>query len=237
MPMTRRSITGLATLGLALAFNIPYTVLATLFDYPAILRQSAGTVLDRFAAGGSQLILTWHGFALTALALAPIGVALSITRDRLVRDPALAVGAAVAATLAAVTQATGLLRWSLVVPGLARLHADPATSDDVRRAAERAFDLLNAYGGIAIGETLGQWLLVIFLVQIAGLQWRERARLTSATGIATAILIAVGSGEGLAIASGTAGPALARFTVTGFLALTAWMIATGVGLMRAPRTA
>jgi len=235
--MTRRSITGLATLGLAFAFNIPYAVLATMFDYPAILRHSAGAVLDRFAAGGSQLILTWHGFAMTALALAPIGIALSITRDRLVRDPALAIGAAITATLAAITQATGLLRWSLVVPGLARLHADPGATDEARRAAERTFDLLNAYGGIAIGETLGQILLVMFVLQLASLQWRERARLTSSIGIAAAILVAIGSGEGLALATGSLGRGFGAFTTSGFLALTLWMIATGIGLMRAPRTA
>lgn len=235
--MTRRSMTGLATLGLAFAFNIPYAVLATMFDYPAILRQSAGAVLDRFAAGGSQLILTWHGFAMTALALAPVGIALSITRDRLVRHPALAIGAAITATLAAITQATGLLRWSLVVPGLARLHADPATTGEARRAAERTFDLLNAYGGIAIGETLGQILLVMFVLQLAWLQWRESARLTSAIGFITAILIALGSGEGLALATGSIGRAFGAFTISGFLELTLWMIATGIGLIRAPRAA
>lgn len=235
--MTRHSLTGLATLGLAFAFNIPYAVLATMFDYPAILRHSAGAVLDRFAASGSQLILTWHGFAMTALALAPVGIALSITRERLVRAPALAIGAAITATLAAITQATGLLRWSLVVPGLARLHADPTTTDEARRAAERTFDLLNAYGGIAIGETLGQILLVMFVLQLAWLQWRESARLTSAIGFITAILIALGSGEGLALATGSIGRAFGAFTISGFLALTLWMIATGIGLIRAPRAA
>ncbi|MBY0521224.1 MAG: DUF4386 family protein [Sphingomonas sp.] len=235
--MTRRSLTGLATLGLAFAFNIPYAVLATMFDYPSILRHSAGAVLDRFAAGGSQLILTWHGFALTALALAPVGIALSITRDRLVRDPALAIGAAISATLAAITQATGLLRWSIVVPGLARLHADPTTTGEARRAAERTFDLLNAYGGIAIGETLGQLLLVMFVLQLAWLQARESARLTSIIGFVTAMLIAIGSGEGLALALESGRNAFAPFTISGFLALTVWMIATGIGLIRAPRAA
>lgn len=233
--MNRRSLTGLATLGLAFAFNIPYAVLATMFDYPGILRHSAGAVLDRFAAGGSQLILTWHGFAMTALALAPIGIALSITRERLVRDPALAIGAAVTATLAAITQTTGLLRWSLAVPGLARLHADPTATEEARRAAERTFDLLNAYGGVAIGETLGQILLVMFVLQLAWLQARESARLTSTIGFFTAILVAIGSGEGLALATQSVGSAFGAFTIAGFLALTGWMVATGIGLVRAPR--
>lgn len=235
--MNRRSLTGLATLGLAFAFNIPYAVLATLFDYPGILRMGAATVLDRFAAGGTQLVLAWHSFALTALALVPVGIMLSVTRSRLVRWPAMAIGAATTVALSGIAQAMGLLRWSLVVPGLARLHADPTAAPDARRAAEIGFDLLNAYGGIAIGETLGQMLLVLFLLQIAWLQAREGTRLIATVGFAAAMLIAIGSGEGLAIALGHVDNSFGLFTIGGFLALTGWMIATGIGLMRAPRAA
>ncbi|WP_287390285.1 DUF4386 family protein [Ralstonia sp.] len=235
--MNRRSLTGLATLGLAFAFNIPYAVLATLFDYPGILRMGASTVLDRFTAGGAQLLLAWHGFALTALALIPVGVLLSITRTRLIRWPALTIAAAITVALSGLAQAAGLLRWSLVVPGLARIHADPIAPPDARRAAEIGFDLLNAYGGIAIGETLGQMLLVLFLLQIAWLQAREGSRMIAMAGFVTAMLIAVGSGEGLAIALGYVDNIFGQFTVGGFLALTGWMIATGIGLVRTPRAA
>ena len=98
--------------------------------------------------GGPGLILTWYAFGLTALAFVPVAVALSLTAPRLQRWPALAVGAAVAGALAGLTQAIGLMRWVFVIPGLARAHADARATPDARAAAERAFDLLNAYGGV-----------------------------------------------------------------------------------------
>jgi hypothetical protein len=44
--------------------------------------------------------------------------------------------------------------------------------------------------------------------------------------------MAGGTGEGLALALGRDGAAFSTFTVAGFLGLTAWLIATGIGLLR-----
>jgi hypothetical protein len=38
---------------------IPYTILGTIFDYPAILRQDTGIILTKFYEGGSKLIWVW----------------------------------------------------------------------------------------------------------------------------------------------------------------------------------
>lgn len=53
-----RPLTGAAAIALAIGFNIPYAILAATYDYPAVLRRSAGEALDLFAAGGPGLILT-----------------------------------------------------------------------------------------------------------------------------------------------------------------------------------
>lgn len=45
-----RQRVGIAAIGLAIAFNVPYGLLAATFDYPAILKMPAGGVLERFAA-------------------------------------------------------------------------------------------------------------------------------------------------------------------------------------------
>ena len=235
--MTQRTWTGLATMGLAIAFNIPYAVLAVIFDYPEILRLSAADVLTRFAGGGAQLLISWYGFMLAALALVPLGAALSVTADRLTRRPALAIGAAIAAGLSGLAQAIGLSRWVFVVPALARDHANPASTPEARNAFERSFELLNSYGGVAIGEQIGQWLLALFVIQVATMQWQESDRPAALIGIATAALIAVGTGEGLAIALGGTGALFSMATITGFLGLTIWLIATGIALLRARRAA
>lgn len=231
--MTSNRIVGIAAVLLASLFNIPYAVLVTTFDYPDVLRKPAGQVLDLFAAGGSALILTWHAFAVTALSLMPVAIGLSITPSRMKTRPALALGAAIAGSLAAITQAIGLWRWVFVIPSLARSHADLATSPSELQASERAFALLNAYGGIAIGEHLGQLLTAAFVLFLASLQHIERQRVTAIAGFVTAILIAVGTGEGLAIAMGRSGDLFSLATIAGFLGLTIWLMATGIHIIRA----
>jgi Domain of unknown function (DUF4386) len=230
--MTRRPVTGLSAIALAIVFNVPYSILAATYDYPDVLRGPAGEALDQFAAGGWSLILTWHAFALSALALAPMAIALSLTPARVAAKPALSVGAAIFGALAGVTQAMGLWRWVFVIPGLARTHADPNVTPDAKRAAESAFDILNQYGGVAIGEHLGQLLTALFVLLLACAQWSEKARITAAIGFATALAITLGTGEGLAIALGQSGELFSLATIGGFLGLTLWLIATGIGLLR-----
>ena len=221
---------GIATIALAVSFNIPYAVLATIFDYPAILRQPANEVLARFAAGGTTLLLTWYAFALAALALVPLASALAITPTRLAARPALAIGAALAGVLAGISQAIGLVRWVFVMPDLARA----ATGDDpaAASAAVHTFTLINAYGGVAVGEHLGQLLTALFAGLLAALQLGEGHRATAGFGFGTAALLTFGTGEGLMLAAGHDGSLFAIGTITGFLALTVWLIATGTLLLR-----
>jgi conjugative relaxase-like TrwC/TraI family protein len=84
------------------------------FDYPDILRRPTGQVLERFTAGGSRLVLTWWGFAMSAVLVAPAVVLLSATladADPTVLDLATAIG-----LLAALVQFLGLVRWPFAVP-------------------------------------------------------------------------------------------------------------------------
>jgi hypothetical protein len=52
-------LTGVVLIVLPVAYNGLYTLLARSFDYPDILRRPTSEVLERFAAGGSRLVLTW----------------------------------------------------------------------------------------------------------------------------------------------------------------------------------
>jgi Domain of unknown function (DUF4386) len=233
--ITRRW-TGVATIALALLFNVPYAILAATYRYPDVLRRPAGEALTLFAQGGPALIVTWYGFVLAALALVPLVVALSITPTRMALKPGLAIGAAIVGALAGLTQAIGLSRWVFVVPGLAHAHSDPLASSDAKLAAERTFDMLNQYGGVAIGEHLGQLMTALFVLLLSLLQWTESRRITAGVGFATALGIAVGTGEGLAIALGRSGDPFGLATIAGFLGLTVWLVMTGLDLLR-PRTA
>ena len=82
LPAQSRFGAGLAAINFAILFNIPFAVLGANYEYPQILRHPAGEALDKFAAGGMSLILTWYVFGFTALLLTPLSVALSITPRR-----------------------------------------------------------------------------------------------------------------------------------------------------------
>lgn len=128
-----------------------------------------------------------------------------------------------------------MFRWVFVVPALARVHSNPSASADAKAAAEQTFDLINQYGGVAIGEHLGQLLLALFIVLLSSVQWRERKRISAVLGFVTTVAIVVGTNEGLALALGQSGAMFAMATIGGFVGLTLWLIATGIGTMRGAR--
>jgi hypothetical protein len=220
-----------AAIALAVMFNAPFSLLAATFDYPDVLRRPAGEALDMFAAGGPALILTWHAFALSSLALVPFAVTFALTPSRIARAPALTIGAALAGSLAGLSQAIGLFRWVFVVPGLAHTHVDPASTAEMKFAAEQGFALLNQFGGVSIGEHLGQLLTALFVSLMGGLQWGERARILASTGFIAAGAILIGAQEGVMIAVGQSGEAFSLITIAGFMGLTVWLIASGVMML------
>ena len=84
----------IAAITLAIAFNIPFSLLAARFDYPDILRQPAGAVLTAFAGGGVGLIVIWYAFMLCAVALVGIAIAVAFAGPDRQRRPVVAVGGA-----------------------------------------------------------------------------------------------------------------------------------------------
>jgi hypothetical protein len=230
--VSRRAAPGLAAAAalVGIGFNAPYAVLTVTFDYPGILRAAPGDVLTRFAEGGPALIATWYGFMLFALVLAPLAAGLALHGDRLSRTPAAAGLAALFGGLAGLAQAFGLSRWVFVVPALADLHGrgDPALS----LLAEQQFAMLNLFAGVAVGEHIGQLLTAGFIAALGLAEAAQGRRWIAATGYAVAALIALGTGEGLAIALGAEGDLFSLATIAGYLGLTGWLIALAISLAR-----
>jgi hypothetical protein len=214
-------LTGGALIALAVFFNLPYAWLAVTFNYPAILREPAETIFAAFTAGGTQLILAWYAFALAAMLFMPFALAHAFAGNRLKSFPALAISAALIGALAGLLQAMGLLRWVMVIPELART-ADPATS----------FALIHAYAGVALGEHLGMLLTAFHVALMATIQFCEDRRTLAILGGVTTAAITLGAFEGLALALQADGTLLSLGSVAGYLLLTAWLIASGIGLIR-----
>ena len=157
MTENARVLTAIALIALPVAFTVLYAVLGRIFAYPAILREPAAIVLERFAAGGTRLVLVWWAFAMTAIAFVPVTVAIGV-----IVPGALAQASVVVGLFAAVVQTLGLIRWPFLVPMLAReRHRAPELVDLI-------FDVVNRYLGIAVGEHLGylltgSWTLLVAL--------------------------------------------------------------------------
>lgn len=223
------TLVGAAAIALAIAFNVPFSILAATFDYPGILRQPAADVLAAFAAGGAGLVLTWYAFTLCALALIGFAPALAFAGRRL---DGMTATAALVGALAGLAQAIGLARWVFAVPVLAANHAGAGEAE--RAALEVSFVMLNQWGGVAIGEHIGQMLTAFWIGLMVAMParfgvWDRLARLF---GIVAAVGITVGLGEGLALALGRDGGLFGMATVVGYIAMSVWLVLSGVGLLR-----
>ena len=132
-------------------FNVTFALLAKRFDYPGVLREPAGTILERFRAGGDGLVWLWWAFAASGLLLVPTVLLLAATATV---GGALVVVATVIGVIAALVQLLGLLRWSYLVPWLARVHGAASTPQE-RATLEITFEAFQRFLGVGVGEHLG----------------------------------------------------------------------------------
>jgi hypothetical protein len=230
---------GCSAVALAIAFNLPYVMLALQFDYPGILRKPPGDILAAFAAGGPRLVLTWYAFYLCALAMVPLAPSLAFAQPAWVRSPTATVGAAITGALAGAVQAIGLARWIFAVPAMARQRADPGISEAGRVALETSFESLNLWAGVAIGEHTGQLLTclwIAFALMHRSAEYGGLAIVARASGLIAILGIGFGTGEGLAIALNVPGELFSIATISGYLSLSIWLMASGVLLVVTRRT-
>lgn len=151
----------LLILGGVLLF-IPYTILTITFDYPTILREDVGVILTRFHQGGSTLIWTWWAFAMVGL---PLLKAYILIGQRLENKLYFVRWATYLGVISLIVQMIGLLRWTFVVPVLASnyVHRNEMTQE----ATKIAFQVIHQYGGVVLGEHIGQLFTIAWTVMMA----------------------------------------------------------------------
>jgi hypothetical protein len=227
-PMTQR--TRVLTAGLLIAvpilFMLFYGLLTMTFDYPGILREPAGEVLRRFAAGGPSLVLLWYGFALAPALFIPAAVLLrrAFPTTTPLLDLVVPLG-----VLAGLTQVLGLIRWPFLVPELARTFLDPSASEATQAAALTVFSAFHQYAGVAIGEHLGYLFTGAWTLLIAGAMltapvfrpWLGWVGIVSALGILVGLL----EPAGIALAG--------TINAIAYAAWSLWLVAVGISLLRA----
>jgi hypothetical protein len=230
--------TGMFLISLVVLSNLPYTLLIQNFEYDDILRQPIDVVLTKFQAGGTSLILTWFAFALTALLLVPVSILLhrviysSLSGDRnfLCLSVATTMG-----IISGVLQAIGLLRWVFVVPILANIYTASNSNAVTRQAVSVVYQAVHQYGGVVVGEFLGQTLLIGWTV---GICWVIRSSSlfrswVSWLGLFSTFLLMLGQSELLATV--VSGMPVIETTPIGFILWEFWLLSVGISLLLVSR--
>jgi hypothetical protein len=182
-------ITGALLIFLPVAFNVLFFLLQKTFEYPDILRKPTDYILSHFNAGGKRLIIIWYSFALTGLLFIPMAILVNqvLSKDNL---PYLALAATIG-VLAGLVQFLGLIRWTFLVPYLAKTYFEPNSSQSTRESVAVIFQAFHRYAGMAVGEHLGYLFTSIWtsLIAVAIIQssqfnpWLGWAGLIPALGI------------------------------------------------------
>lgn len=202
----------------AVAVLIPYTMLTMVFDYPGILREDTSVILTMFHEGGNNLIWTWFAFAITGIPLLPAFMLMGQqfeNKHKLVR---LATNIGV---IALIVQMIGLLRWTFVVPVLADTFVN-TTDDATRAAAMVAFKTIHQFGGVILGEHLGQLFTIAWTVMIttAFLKLNVFAKWVHILALVSSAIYLMAQAELFA----TVMPGFPVWEPAGFLGSTLWLV-------------
>ncbi|MET0789567.1 MAG: hypothetical protein ABWY33_10020 [Cellulomonas sp.] len=221
--MSTRSTRRLAAVLMAAAALLAiagFTALGSVFEYPQILEQDTADILALYRQHQGAVMGWFLVLVVSAALLAPVGVLVG-------RLAGGTLGGWIAGTAvaAATVQVVGLSRWVLFVPGLSDAATDPARTT----AAHERFELLHAWLGTVVGETIGYALTATFTVLVA---------VALARGLGPRWMVVVGYGAAALIATGVLIPlgvepaGLTNFL--GYIAWCAWLLALAVVLWRAP---
>lgn len=224
----------------AILVNIPYALLITKFDYPDILRAPTADILTKFAAGGPELIWIWLSFAwvglpiLLGILLLPhaLGDGEPSTPGRLSGSLACFFGAT-----GALAQIIGLLRWPFVVPVLAQSYNASQATEQTREAAAAVFQVLHQYGGVVLGEHIGQTFTILWMIllSISLLRQGMFPRWLSWAGFVAAGVYTMAQAELLATVM-PGFPVWDSAGLVGSLSWLGWLIALGIVLLLQTRS-
>lgn len=216
--MKQEKIIGSLLLIGAIGVFIPYTILTIIFEYPDILRQDTATILTKFRQGGSRLIMTWFAFAIAGLPLLPAYIQIG---KKMENKSSLVRVATTIGIIGLIIQMIGLLRWTFVVPVLADSFVN-ATDEATKAAAIISFKTIHQFGGVLLGEHLGQLFTIIWTVLIAAsfAKLKLVPKWISWLGFISSLIYILAQTELLA----TVMPGVPVWDMAGFIGSTLWLI-------------
>jgi hypothetical protein len=202
----------------AIALFIPYTILTVIFEYPDILRQDTAIILTKFHDGGARLVWTWFAFAMTGMPLLPAYILLGQkleSKGSLVR---LATNLGIVGLIA---QMVGLLRWTFVVPVLSNAFVN-APDEATKSAAVIAFKTIHQFGGVILGEHLGQLFTIAWtiLMSVTFAKLKLMPTWINWLGLISAFIYLMAQAELFA----TVIPGMPAWNMAGLIGSTLWLI-------------
>ncbi len=222
-PLGARRAAGLLLLVQFVLMWSAFSILATSINWPQSLGDPAAVALPRLLDNAGAVALGYGAYLLSALAMIPLAVML---RDTLGMTGTLGRLAVAFGTIAGLAKALGIIRWHVLMPGLAEQYVagDAAT----RASVAVVYEAFNAYAG-GIGEVLGVALFSgLWTLTLAVALHRAGARITAWAAVASAVLLLVTIADRFGI---DLGPVL---TVSGI----GWqfvLAAIGIHHLRTPR--
>ena len=207
-----------------------FFVLSSSINWPASLDEPAAVNLPLITEQRAAVVVGYGAYLAYSLLILPLSVMLYFALKGRGASPLLAVAAAVGA-VSALARALGIVRWLFLMPFLAEIYADPASSPVTRGAVEVAYTAFNEYAG-GVGELLGVALtgaVWVGLTSVALLRSGRFPRWLGLLGLLAAALLLPGllSVVGLDVGS--------LFAVVGGNVLLIWMLALAVVLFRSPQ--
>ena len=211
-----------------LALFAGFSLLATVFEFPEILRQPAPYRLELYLRHQPAVQALYWMLAMTGFT--QIAMTVFLHRSFRERSSTVLSFALVFGILTGILQTMGFIRWAVLIPYLAAQMTDPAASATTREAVALVEGAFNRYAGMALGEhtanlCLGLWTGLLGIAM-------ARARLVDPRlawgGVFIAPLAFILALEQL----GVSGWLLEAVTTFGFALWAVWLILVGVSLLR-----
>ena len=216
--MKQEKTIGLLLIAGAIGVFIPYTILTMTFEYPDILRQDTGTILTKFHNGGPSLILTWWAFAILGI---PLLIAYILIGQKFENRLSFIKWVTTFGVISGIVQIIALLRWVFVVPLIADNYVSVGEAA-TKTAAIISFQTIHQFGGVLLGEHIGQLFTIIWTVMIsyAFIKLNVFSKWISWLGIIASVIYLAAQAELFA----TVIPGFPVWSMAGFTGSTLWLI-------------
>lgn len=213
---TNKTIGYLLIFGVLLVF-IPYTLLTLYFNYPEVLRENTDKILLSFHNSGSSLVLIWLAFSLLGLLLLE---AVVLIGQKFESHFYFVRWATVLGVLGFTFQIVALLRWVFVVPVLVEQYVNG--NEIERLIAVSNFKIVHHFGGVLLGESLGQLFTVLWTVMLcsAFIQLKLFPKFLHIIGIISSVIYSSAQMEYLHVVM----PGIPYFSFSGYVGSILWLL-------------